>query len=206
MQQASSASASVPAAALYFVREGQWLLALVLFAVANLAITSTLAFYNALLPGIAGPEEVDRVSTAGFALGYLGGGLAVLGMVDAEVRLDLGEFLLRDDGEIEIWGDGTAMRAYTYVDDMVDGIYRLMHSELHGAVNIGCPQYVTVRELVDTVAEAAGKKISVKSIPGPVGVQSRNFSNERIYSIGWRSQFDLRKGIEEEMRPYIDQD
>jgi len=61
-------------AALYFVREGQWALALVLFAVANVAITSTLAFYNALLPGIAGPEEVDRVSTAGFALGYLGGG------------------------------------------------------------------------------------------------------------------------------------
>jgi UMF1 family MFS transporter len=61
-------------AALYFVREGQWVLALLLFAVANVAITSTLAFYNALLPGIAGPEEVDRVSTAGFALGYLGGG------------------------------------------------------------------------------------------------------------------------------------
>jgi UMF1 family MFS transporter len=61
--------------ALYFVREGQWLLALVLFAVANVAIMSTLAFYNALLPGIAAPDEVDRVSTAGFALGYLGGGL-----------------------------------------------------------------------------------------------------------------------------------
>ena len=61
-------------AALFFVREGQWLLALVLFAAGNVAITSTLAFYNALLPGIAAPAEVDRVSTAGFALGYLGGG------------------------------------------------------------------------------------------------------------------------------------
>ena len=61
-------------AGLYFVREGQWVLALLLFAVANVAITSTLAFYNALLPGIAAPDEVDRVSTAGFALGYLGGG------------------------------------------------------------------------------------------------------------------------------------
>jgi len=65
---------AVLTAALYLVREGQWVLALALFAVANVAITSTLAFYNALLPGIAGPEEVDRVSTAGFALGYLGGG------------------------------------------------------------------------------------------------------------------------------------
>ena len=100
-----------------------------------------------------------------------------------------------DGGTIEIWGDGSAVRSYTYVDDMVDGIYRLMHSDLHGAVNIGCPQYVTVKELVDTVAEIAGKKIHTKTVPGPVGVQSRNFSNERIYSIGWRSQFDLKAGI-----------
>lgn len=101
----------------------------------------------------------------------------------------------QDGGEIEIWGDGSAVRSYTYVDDMVDGIYRLMHSDLKGAANIGCPQYVTVKELVDAVAGVAGKKIRVKSIPGPVGVQSRNFSNERIYSIGWKSKFDLKAGI-----------
>jgi len=100
-----------------------------------------------------------------------------------------------DGGTIEIWGDGSAVRSYTYVDDMVDGIYRLMHSDLDGAVNIGCPQYVTVRQLVEVVAEVAGKRVLIKSIPGPVGVQSRNFSNERIYSIGWRSQFDLKAGI-----------
>jgi len=101
-----------------------------------------------------------------------------------------------DGGTIEIWGDGTAVRSYTYVDDMVDGIFRLMHSDLKGAVNIGCPHYVTVKELVNAVAAVAGKKIQVKTVPGPVGVQSRNFSNDRIYSIGWRSQFDLKKGIE----------
>jgi GDP-D-mannose 3',5'-epimerase len=101
-----------------------------------------------------------------------------------------------DGGTIEIWGDGSAVRSYTYVDDMVDGIYRLMQSGLQGAANIGCPQYVSVRELVETVAGVAGKKVNIKSVPGPVGVQSRNFSNERIYSTGWRSRFDLRKGIE----------
>jgi nucleoside-diphosphate-sugar epimerase len=101
-----------------------------------------------------------------------------------------------DGGTIEIWGDGSAVRSYTYVDDMVDGIYRLMHSELEGPVNIGCPQYVTVRELVDTVSEVAGKRVEIRSVPGPIGVMSRNFSNERIYSIGWQSKFDLRSGIE----------
>src|SRR5512147_736416 len=104
--------------------------------------------------------------------------------------------LVPNDGTIEIWGDGSAVRSYTYVDDMVDGIFRLMHSELEGAVNIGCPQYVTVKDLVDTVAQVAGKTVQVKSVPGPVGVQSRNFSNARIYSIGWRSKFNLQKGIE----------
>ncbi len=99
-------------------------------------------------------------------------------------------------GIVEIWGDGSAVRPYTYVDDMVDGIFRLMHSDLEGAVNIGCPQYVSVRELVDTVASIAGKNIKIKSVDGPVGVQSRNFSNDRIYSIGWRSQFDLKTGIQ----------
>jgi len=103
---------------------------------------------------------------------------------------------IEDGGTIEVWGDGTAIRSYTYVDDMVDGIYALMHSDLQGAVNIGCPQYVSVNELVETVAEVAGKKVNVKHIDGPVGVQSRNFSNERIYSIGWKAKVYLKEGIE----------
>jgi GDP-D-mannose 3', 5'-epimerase len=100
-----------------------------------------------------------------------------------------------DGGTIEVWGDGSAVRSYTYVDDLVDGVVRLMRSELQGAVNIGSPQYVTVQELVDTVAQVAGKRIQVKPVAGPVGVQSRNFSNERIFSTGWRPRFDLRAGI-----------
>jgi UMF1 family MFS transporter len=60
---------------MYFIGEGQWAFALGTFVVGNVAVTSTLAFYNSLLPSIAARDEVDRVSTAGFALGYLGGGL-----------------------------------------------------------------------------------------------------------------------------------
>jgi GDP-D-mannose 3',5'-epimerase len=100
-----------------------------------------------------------------------------------------------DGGAIEVWGDGSAVRSYTYVDDMVEGIYLLMHSDLHTAVNIGCPQYVTVDELAETVTRVSGKKIQIKHVAGPVGVQSRNFSNARIYSIGWKSRFSLEDGI-----------
>jgi nucleoside-diphosphate-sugar epimerase len=102
-----------------------------------------------------------------------------------------------DGGEIEVWGDGSAIRSYTYVDDMVDGIYRLMHSELEGPVNIGCPEYVTVDQLVQTVADAAGKRIKIRHVDGPVGVHSRNFSNERIDSIGWKSHWPFERGIAE---------
>ncbi|MFN2244696.1 MAG: NAD-dependent epimerase/dehydratase family protein [Anaerolineae bacterium] len=101
----------------------------------------------------------------------------------------------RDGGSIEVWGDGSAIRSYTYVDDMVEGIYMLMHSDLIGPVNIGCPEYVSVDELATSIAEVAGKTVHLNHVSGPVGVQSRNFSNERIYSIGWQARYFLQDGI-----------
>ena len=100
-----------------------------------------------------------------------------------------------DGGTIDVWGDGTAIRSYTYVDDMIDGIRRLMRSDLEGPVNIGSPEYVTVAELVETIADVAGKTIRCRWVDGPVGVRSRNFANDRIYTTGWRAQFTLRDGI-----------
>lgn len=100
-----------------------------------------------------------------------------------------------NDGDaIEVWGDGSAIRSYTYVDDMVDGIYRLMHSDIDVPTNIGCPEYVSVDDLARTVASVAGKRIRIVHVEGPVGVRSRNFSNARIYSTGWRARFSLRDG------------
>ncbi len=100
-----------------------------------------------------------------------------------------------DGGTIEVWGDGTAVRSFIYVDDMVEAILALMHSQLDGPVNIGSPEYVTVNELVATVAEVASKNVQIAHVDGPVGVQSRNFSNARIYTAGWRPRYSLRDGI-----------
>jgi nucleoside-diphosphate-sugar epimerase len=100
-----------------------------------------------------------------------------------------------DGGTIEAWGDGTAIRSYTYIDDMLEGIYLLMQSDLKVPVNIGCPQYVSVKELIDAVARIARKNVHVKWIEGPVGVQSRNFSNSKIYSLGWKPKYFLEDGI-----------
>ena len=100
-----------------------------------------------------------------------------------------------DGGTIEVWGDGTAIRSCTYVDDLVDGIYLLMQSDLQAPANTGCPQYVTVDELAATVAEASGKTIHIQHVAGPVGVQWRNFSNARVESPGWQARTYLKEGI-----------
>lgn len=96
---------------------------------------------------------------------------------------------------IEVWGDGSAMRAYTFIEDMLDGIILLMRSELENGVNIGRQEYVSVDELVRTVADVAEKNIHIKHIPGPVGVKARNFTIERIKSLGWESKISLSEGI-----------
>jgi GDP-D-mannose 3',5'-epimerase len=101
-----------------------------------------------------------------------------------------------DGGTIEVWGDGSAVRSYIYVDDLVDGVYVLMHSDLEGPVNIGSPEYVTVDELVRTVIAIPGKKLEVEHVEGPVGVRSRNFSHAKIESLGWRARVSLREGME----------
>lgn len=62
-------------AAMFFITRGDWRLALVLFVVSNIGVAGSIVFYESLLPHIAGKEELDRVSTAGYALGYLGGGV-----------------------------------------------------------------------------------------------------------------------------------
>jgi nucleoside-diphosphate-sugar epimerase len=100
-----------------------------------------------------------------------------------------------DGGTIEVWGDGTAMRAYTYIDDMVDGIVALMNSNLENGVNIGRREYVSVDQLAKLIAEIAGKKLEIRHVAGPVGVRARNFRVDRMNSIGWESRVALREGL-----------
>ncbi len=65
-------------ACLYFVYAGDWFLALVLFVLGNIGLMLSYVFYDSLLPHITTSEEIDRVSSAGYALGYLGSGLLLV--------------------------------------------------------------------------------------------------------------------------------
>ena len=60
------------------IDRGAWLYAAVLFGIANIGVAASLVFYDSLLPHIASEDEIDRVSTAGYAIGFIGGGLLLL--------------------------------------------------------------------------------------------------------------------------------
>jgi len=100
-----------------------------------------------------------------------------------------------DGGKIEVWGDGSAIRAYTYVDDLVDGIYMLMHSDMRQPVTIGSSEFVTVDELAATAIKISGKDLQVEHIQGPVGVQARILDKKRIQSMGWNAKVSFEEGL-----------
>jgi len=102
-----------------------------------------------------------------------------------------------DGGEIEIWGDGTQTRSFLYIDECVEGTLRLMRSDFEGPVNIGSEEMVTINQLVDIVADIAGKRIHKKYISGPTGVRGRNSDNRLIERrLGWKPSATLRSGLE----------
>ncbi len=68
----------VATACMFFIGRGDWMLAAVLFILANIGATTSFVFYDSLLPHIASTDEMDRVSTSGYALGYLGGGVLLV--------------------------------------------------------------------------------------------------------------------------------
>ena len=100
-------------------------------------------------------------------------------------------------GEIEIWGDGEQTRTFTYIDDCLEGIRRLMNSEtFRGPVNIGSDEIVSINQLVKIVMDIAGKKINIKHVPGPVGIRGRSCNNSLIKKeLGWEPGIKLYDGL-----------
>jgi nucleoside-diphosphate-sugar epimerase len=103
---------------------------------------------------------------------------------------------LTGNPEIEIWGDGEQTRSFCYIDDCVVGICRLMASDHHDPLNLGQDRLVTINQLADLVAGAAGVPIRKKHIPGPQGVRGRNSDNTRLRQVlGWQPSVSLEEGL-----------
>jgi nucleoside-diphosphate-sugar epimerase len=102
-----------------------------------------------------------------------------------------------DGGEIEMWGDGKQTRSFLYIDECLEGTLRLMRSDWTGPVNIGSEEMVTINQLAEMIMKIAGKRLSIKHIPGPQGVRGRNSDNTLIYEkLKWKPRMHLSKGLE----------
>jgi GDP-D-mannose 3', 5'-epimerase len=109
--------------------------------------------------------------------------------------------------EIEIWGDGMQTRSFTYIDDTIEGLFRIMESEFTDPINLGSAQLVTINGLVDIVEGIAGVKLERKyNLSAPQGVRGRNSDNALILEqLGWEPSISLEDGLDKTYRWIHDQ-
>jgi nucleoside-diphosphate-sugar epimerase len=101
-----------------------------------------------------------------------------------------------DGGEIEMWGDGKQTRSFLYIDQCIKATQLLMRSDFEGPVNIGSEEMVTINRLAEMIMEISGKTLSIRHIPGPLGVRGRNSHNELIrQKLGWAPDEPLQAGL-----------
>eukprot|EP00658_Telonema_sp_P-2_P023337 TRINITY_DN1934_c0_g1_i1.p1 TRINITY_DN1934_c0_g1~~TRINITY_DN1934_c0_g1_i1.p1 ORF type:complete len:356 (-),score=130.78 TRINITY_DN1934_c0_g1_i1:227-1294(-) len=98
--------------------------------------------------------------------------------------------------KFEMWGDGKQTRSFTYIDDCVEGILKLMTSDCEQVLNIGSDEMVSMNQMADMIMEIADKKLVIEHIPGPEGVRGRNSDNDLIKEcLGWAPDIKLKDGI-----------
>jgi len=125
----------------------------------------------------------------------------------AAICRKVAEAVLSGRHEIEIWGDGEQTRSFMYIDDCIDGTYRIMASEIEQPINLGSSEMVTINELVDLVEEIARIKVARHYVlDAPKGVRGRNSDNTMIRErLGWEPSTGLRAGLEWTYRWIYDQ-
>ena len=105
--------------------------------------------------------------------------------------------LTQDADEIEIWGDGHQTRSFMYIEDCLEGIYRLMQSDYQHPLNLGTDRLVTIDELVDIICGVAGKSLVKRhDVSKPQGVRGRNSDNSELRRVlGWEPLISLEMGL-----------
>lgn len=98
---------------------------------------------------------------------------------------------------IEVWGSGYQTRSFLYIDECLEGVRRLMESDILEPLNIGSEEMISINDLVHSVADVAKKYIEIMHVKGPVGVIGRNSDNKKIRELlGWAPSRPLREGLE----------
>lgn len=103
---------------------------------------------------------------------------------------------LKGENVIEVWGDGKQTRSFCYIDDCLEGIYRLMRSDYSQPLNLGQDRMIDINGLVEIVANIAGIKVKIKHVKGPQGVRGRNSDNTRLKKVlKWEPKITLEEGL-----------
>ena len=105
---------------------------------------------------------------------------------------------LANDGDaIEVWGPGNQTRSFLYIDECVEGIQRIMESDVREPLNLGSTRKISMNDLVYLIAKLVGKEITIENVDGPRGVMGRTSDNKLIKElIDWAPDEDLETGIE----------
>ena len=105
--------------------------------------------------------------------------------------------LAPDGGDIEIWGDGAQTRSFTYIDDCVEGIHRIVQSDHPHPLNLGTDELISVDGLVDLISGIAGKTLEKRhDLTKPQGVRGRNSDNSQLRTVlGWEPPTPLDVGL-----------
>lgn len=105
--------------------------------------------------------------------------------------------LADDGGAVEIWGDGRQTRSFCYIDDCVEGIFRIMQSDHAEPLNLGRDRMVTIDQLAEIIIDISGKTgLTLRHVPGPEGVRGRNSDNTRLRQVlGWEPTTPLEEGL-----------
>lgn len=106
--------------------------------------------------------------------------------------------LAKNGGAIEVWGDGQQTRSFMYIDDCVEGIFRIMQSDVSKPLNLGMDIMISVDGLVDLISDIAGKSIGKQhDLTKPQGVRGRNSDNSLLKTLlEWEPTISLRQGLE----------
>jgi nucleoside-diphosphate-sugar epimerase len=98
---------------------------------------------------------------------------------------------------IDVWGDGEQTRSFCYIDDCVEGIYRLMQSDHRDPLNLGRDRMVSINELANMIIDISGKSdVDLVHVEGPQGVRGRNSDNSKLREVlGWEPTTPLEEGL-----------
>ena len=113
--------------------------------------------------------------------------------------------LAKNSEVIEMWGDGKQTRSFLYISECLEGVLRLMRSDVDQPLNIGSEEMVTINQLAEMTMEIAEKDLRIKHIEGPLGVRGRNSDNSLIKELlGWEPTMSLKEGLTNTYR-WVDQ-